>query len=62
MNSVSFPGATSAAVAAAMQRKFRQSGGSMSQSSSRSNSMSEISIDGDQRDSEESPTPRKFTE
>ncbi|XP_048585971.1 ubiquitin carboxyl-terminal hydrolase 34 isoform X2 [Nematostella vectensis] len=53
-------GAASAAVTAALQRKFRR-GDSMSQSSSRSGSISDISFDADHRDMEESPKSRKFT-
>ncbi|XP_027055599.1 ubiquitin carboxyl-terminal hydrolase 34-like [Pocillopora damicornis] len=48
-------GSTSAAVASAMQRKFSRTA-SLSQSSSRSGSLSDISCDGEQLDMEESLT------
>jgi len=52
-----------AMVASAMQRKFSRTA-SLSQSSSRSGSLSDISCDGEQLDIDESPTHRqqKYTQ
>ena len=58
------PGTANAAmVASAMQRKFSRTA-SLSQSSSRSGSLSDISCDGEQLDMDESPTHRqqKYTQ
>lgn len=58
------PGTANAAmVASAMQRKFSRTA-SLSQSSSRSGSVSDISCDGEQLDMDESPTHRqqKYTQ
>lgn len=59
-----FSGGTNAAmVASAMQRKFGRTA-SLSQSSSRSGSLSDISCDGEQLEMDESPTHRqqKYTQ
>ena len=58
-----FSGATSAGVTSVMQRKFGRTA-SLSQSSSRSGSLSDISCDGEQLDLDESPMPhpQKYTQ